>query len=78
VALTVRITAILPNGTAELEDGRRMQLVVSRTGAIGVVPEMPEDRVAELDQVVTHQRPSQGQFAAAPKNHFDTSGLDQG
>lgn len=66
-----RIRSIQPDGTAFLEDGTEMQLVVSETGSLGVRPKVMDDRMMALDQYPTDQTPQ------STANHFDTSGLDQ-
>lgn len=64
--LVIRVSSIGPDGTATLEDGRVMTLVVAPSGALGVRPQVREDHVAKLDQT-----------AIPLHKHFDTSGLDQ-
>jgi hypothetical protein len=63
----VRVTSFLPNGMATLEDGREVQVVVARNGALGVRKATPEDHAAGVDQ--------SGPISDA--KYFDVSGLDQ-
>lgn len=63
----VRVTAFQPDGTAVLEDGREMQVVVAPNGALGVKRLTQEDHAANIDQ----------SGPIPDKTYFDTSGLDQ-
>jgi antitoxin component of MazEF toxin-antitoxin module len=60
------LQTISQDGTAVLEDGTEVQLVLAANGALGAKPLKREDVAAKLDQV--------GPPAA---NHFDISALDQ-
>lgn len=63
----VRVTAFHPNGMVVLEDGREMQMVMAKGGALGVRAATREDHEAGIDQ----------SGAIPDKTYFDTSGLDQ-
>lgn len=60
------IRQINPDGTALMEDGTEVQLVVGRGGAVGVRRATTDDHISGIDQV------------GGPTETFDTSGLDQG
>lgn len=47
----VDVRSINPDGTAILDDGREMQIVMSPSGALGMRPITVEDHVSALDQI---------------------------
>lgn len=69
----VRVRSLNLDGTASLEDGRQMQLVMRDTGALGLVPLRVEDHLAQLDQHVGTVDQGQAPVASYP----DLSHLDQ-
>jgi antitoxin component of MazEF toxin-antitoxin module len=65
MALAIRTISL--DGTALLENGQEVQLVVARNGVLGARPVTREDHLSGIDQI------SDGPSSA----DFDTSGLDQ-
>lgn len=71
-----RVQGLNPDGTATLEDGRVMQLVMSDTGALGLRAQTNDDRLAQLDQYIPSGPPGMEPIVA-PLPSIASLGLDQ-